>query len=121
MITRNREMEQEVRPNMRGGTGSVTLEHWFRPSDFGAPVRLCTRMTLEPGASIGEHAHPAEDEVYLILSGTGRIREAGQWVPVGPGDAILTGRGGSHAVENDGTAPLVIAALIMLYTPERPS
>ena len=29
--------------------------------------------------------------------------------------SILTGNGASHSVENTGTAPLVIAAMIMLY------
>jgi mannose-6-phosphate isomerase-like protein (cupin superfamily) len=36
-------------------------------------------------------------------------------IPVSAGDAILTGKGGSHGVENTGTEPLVIAAIILLY------
>ncbi len=115
MITRNSDLTTEFRANMRGGKGTVKLEPWFKPEAFGAKVRLCTRMTLEPGASIGTHAHETEDEIYLVLSGTGRILENGQWVPIGPGDAILTGKGGSHGVENSGAEPLVIAAVIVLY------
>ena len=44
-----------------------------------------------------------------------RILEKGEWVDIAPGDAILTGNGASHSVENTGTEPLVIAAIIMLY------
>ncbi|HNX35062.1 MAG TPA: cupin domain-containing protein [Kiritimatiellia bacterium] len=115
MITRNDDMATELRENMRGGTGTVKLQHWFKPEAFGAKIRLCTRMTLAPGCSIGSHTHENEDEIYLVLSGSGRIEENGQWVPIGPGDAILTGKGGTHGVENNGTVPLVIAAIIVLY------
>ena len=56
-----------------------------------------------------------EDEIYLVLSGSGLIQEGGKWVPIRTGDAILTGKGGTHGVENNGTEPLVIAAVIILY------
>lgn len=115
MITRNSEMQAELRENMRGGKGAVKLEHWFKPESFGAKVRLCTRMTLAPGSSIGSHTHAGEDEIYLVLAGSGRIEENGVWVPIQTGDAILTGKGGTHGVENNGAEPLVIAAVIILY------
>ena len=115
MITRDQDTENEQRERMRGGTGTVTLNHWFQPAAFGARVRLCARMTLEPGASIGPHTHEGEDELYLILAGEGALEENGVWKPVRAGDAILTGRGASHAVRNEGDVPLVIAAIILLY------
>ncbi len=115
MITRTGEMQAENRENMRGGQGSVKLEHWFKPEDFGAKVRLCTRMTLAPGSSIGSHTHTGEDEIYLVLAGSGLIQENGAWVPISAGDAILTGKGGTHGVENNGAEPLVIAAVIIQY------
>ena len=115
MITRDKEAITEDRANMRGGTGTVRLEHWFKQDDFKAKVRLCTRMTLAPGASIGDHAHETDDEIYIVLSGHGRILENGAWQDIHPGDAILTGNGASHSVENTGTDPLVIAAVIILY------
>jgi mannose-6-phosphate isomerase-like protein (cupin superfamily) len=115
MITRNSATTVEKREAMRGGKGTITIEHWFKPEDFQAKTRLCARMTIPPGASIGNHEHQAEDEIYLVLSGSGRILENGQWTPIRTGDAILTGKGGSHGVENDGPEPLVIAAIIMLY------
>ena len=115
MIARDGELQTECREQMRGGKGTVKLEHWFKPDAFGAKVRLCARMTIEPGASIGNHAHEGEDEIYLVLSGNGIIQENGEWVPIKTGDAILTGKGGAHGVENTGTEPLVIAAVIMTY------
>ncbi len=115
MITRQGDMQTEIREGMRGGKGSVKLEHWFKPEAFGAKVRLCTRMTLAPGSSIGSHTHDGEDEIYMVLSGSGLIQENGEWVPIHTGDAILTGKGGTHGVENNGTEPLVIAAVIIQY------
>lgn len=115
MITSLQNAMHESRPAMRGGRGTVELDHWFKPEHFGAKVRLCTRMTLPPGASVGNHTHDAEDEVYIVLAGSGRILEADKWRDIHTGDAILTGKGGSHSVENNTDEPLVIAAIIMQY------
>ncbi|MDD4101944.1 MAG: cupin domain-containing protein [Kiritimatiellae bacterium] len=115
MITRDGEMRAEMRENMRGGKGTVKVENWFAPEAFGAKVRLCARLTVPPGGSIGTHNHEDEDEIYIVLSGQGLIIEDNNRTPVGAGDAILTGKGGAHGVENTGTEPLVIAAIIMLY------
>ena len=115
MIARNDSLHTELREQMRGGKGTVKLEHWFKPEAFGAKTRLCARMTIAPGASIGSHTHEGEDEIYLVLSGSGIIQEKGEWVPIHAGDAILTGKGDSHGVENTGTEPLVIAAVIITY------
>jgi len=115
MITKNTACIAEERAAMRGGKGTVRVEHWFKPEHFTAKVRLCARLVIPPGASIGEHAHEADDEVYIVLAGNGRILEKGAWVEIAAGDAILTGNGGSHSVENTGQEPLVIAALIMVY------
>lgn len=115
MITRSSEMPRGTRVAMRGGKGSVQVDHWFKPADFGAKVRMCARLTLAPGSSIGTHTHNGEDEVYIVLSGKGIIEENGKWVPIAAGDAILTGKGHSHGVENNGTEPLVIAAVIAQY------
>ena len=112
MITRNSEMRSEIRQNMRGGDGAVTIEHWFKPDDFGAKLRLCARMTIPPGASIGTHVHENEDEIYIVISGRGLIEENGKWVEIAAGDAILTGHQGSHGVRNNHDQPLIIAAII---------
>lgn len=108
-------MTTELRDQMRGGLGQVKVQHYLNPDDFGAKMRLCAKLTIPPGASIGEHAHVQEDEIYLILSGTGMIQEGAAYTRVHAGDVVLTGKGGKHAVVNDGSEPLVIAAIIVLY------
>lgn len=55
---------------------------------------------LDPGASIGEHRHDTDEEIYAILSGRGVMKTDGESQPVGPGDVCLTRRGHSHDLVN---------------------
>jgi mannose-6-phosphate isomerase-like protein (cupin superfamily) len=105
----------ETREHMRGGTGTVTIRHYFTKDELNPRCRLCALLTLPPGASIGLHEHAAEDEIYIVNSGTGIITDTGADRPIGPGDAILTGNGASHAVRNNGSTELVITAVIIQY------
>ncbi|MDY5954733.1 MAG: cupin domain-containing protein [Kiritimatiellia bacterium] len=116
MIAKSNQLESSISPSMRGGEGAVLVEKWFKPEAFGAKVRMCNRLTLQPGSSIGLHRHEGEDEIYLILSGAGTVLdEKGVAQSVSEGDAILTGKGESHALRNDGHEPLTLAAIIILY------
>jgi mannose-6-phosphate isomerase-like protein (cupin superfamily) len=115
MIRTANEMTTEVREKMRGGPGSVRFAHLFKPEEFGAPVRLCARLTLAPGSGIGEHEHVAEDEVYVILQGEGMLSEGVGPRKVVAGDAVLTGRGGRHSIVNTGRDELQILAFIATY------
>jgi mannose-6-phosphate isomerase-like protein (cupin superfamily) len=106
-------MEREVRERMRGGTGSVEFLHVFRAEELGGGARLFARLRLPPGSSIGHHVHDAEEEVFYILSGGGVVTEDGVATRVGPGDAVLTGGGAGHALENTGSGPLELLAVIL--------
>ena len=115
MVRRQGTYETEVRQNMRGGTGTVRIEHYWKKGDLLAKTRLCAKLILEPGASIGPHSHDQEEEVYIVLRGRGRVTDAGSAVEIGPGDSVLTGNGASHAVENSGAEPLEMVAFIAQY------
>jgi mannose-6-phosphate isomerase-like protein (cupin superfamily) len=106
-------MDREVRERMRGGTGSVEIVHVFRQDELGGAARLFARLRLPPGASIGHHVHDAEEEVFYILSGRGVVTEDGIATEVGPGDAVLTGGGAGHALENRASEPLELMAVIL--------
>jgi len=115
MIKKKNEQLTEVRDAMRGGSGSVTIRHFFKKDEFNAKSRLCAELIIPPGAGIGEHEHNEEDEVYLIRKGTAIITDNGEEIEVGPGDAILTGNSSSHAIRNSGETDLVLIAVIMQY------
>lgn len=46
------------------------------------------------------HGHSAETELYLVISGRGRIRDKVGITEVGPGDAFFFGPGQAHQVTN---------------------
>jgi mannose-6-phosphate isomerase-like protein (cupin superfamily) len=115
MVRRNGTYETEVRQSMRGGKGAVRIEHFWKKGDLLAKTRLCARMILEPGTSIGPHSHDQEEEVYIVVRGRGRVTEATGTIDVGPGDTVLTGNGASHSVESIGEEPLEMIAVIAQY------
>ena len=115
MIRKPTEMEAEVRTAMRGGTGNVTIRHMFKKEEITAKSRLCAWLTLPPGASIGTHQHLQEDELFVIVKGRGELDDGTSKTVVTAGDAILTGKGESHAIANAGDTDLEIIAVIMCY------
>jgi mannose-6-phosphate isomerase-like protein (cupin superfamily) len=120
MIRHHDDMRSECRENMRGGAGAVSIRHLFDSSEFKAPVRLCARLSLPPGAGIGPHTHETEDEVYVVIAGSGLLDEGDGERRLTAGDAVLTGRGATHAIRNDGSEDLELFAFIARY-PEAPA
>jgi len=118
MIRKDNAMDVITIDNMRDGDGTVTVKHMFKRDEFTANSRLCAKLTLPPGASIGKHEHLTEDEVYIITAGSGLLDDGQSETRVEAGDAVLTGNGESHAIRNDGDTPLEITAVIMCYPGE---
>ena len=114
MIRKVAQMETEVK-NIRNGIGNVTVQHLFKKEEINARTRLCARLTLPPGVSIGMHKHENEDELFVITRGKGLIDDGKTRVPVQAGDATMTGKGEAHAVINNSQEPLEMIAIIMLY------
>ncbi|MGE5558358.1 MAG: cupin domain-containing protein [Bacillota bacterium] len=115
MIRHPREMTVEIKEKMRGGAGSVEITHLFKQEELKGKARLAARITIPAGGSIGFHRHDQEEEIFYFVSGKGRVDDNGTAREVGPGDAMLTGAGAGHAVENVGNEPLVMTAVILVY------
>jgi mannose-6-phosphate isomerase-like protein (cupin superfamily) len=115
MIKKFADMQKELRERMRDGTGSVELVHIFRKEELRGKTRLFARLRMQPGSSIGYHTHDGEEEVYYILQGTATVTDQGVTSAVGPGDAGLTGGGGGHSIANQGSEPLELLAVILVY------
>lgn len=115
MIWKFQESEAFRKENLHGGSGGF----WGRypvPRDSapeGSLFRMIGRLSLDPGASVGEHTHAADEEVYVILSGRGRYRDDGVEVDAAPGDTFVTWRGHSHGIVNTGDEPLEFLAVIV--------
>lgn len=115
MIRKPSEMEVEVREQVRGGKEKVTIRHMFKKEEIKARTRLCAHLTMIPNSSIGTHPHVDEDELFVILKGTGIIDDGKTQTRVTAGDAILTGNGEAHAISNAGKDDLELIAIIMKY------
>lgn len=115
MIKRESEMQVEVRKEMRGGKGEVELRHIFSKDELTGKCRLLAKITLAPGCSIGLHEHSGEEEIYYIINGRARVHDNGTTADLSVGDAVLTGGGRSHSIENIGDELLELVAVILLY------
>jgi mannose-6-phosphate isomerase-like protein (cupin superfamily) len=92
-------------PGPHGGNGTTTSFPFFADEpDLGFFFR---KRVLHAGAGIGLHQHD-HDEVYYIVSGQGRYTLDGREYDVGPGQALLTRTGSTHAMRQVGDADLVI-------------
>ena len=113
MIMKSPGLPVEHRVNMRGGDGTVSIFHAAMKDSLPAGLRLHAKLFLPAGASIGEHVHENETELFYVLQGRGEMLQDGAWLPLSPGDATATGGGQSHALRNNSDAPFVLMATIV--------
>ena len=111
MIRRLSELATETKRDIRGGTGPAEGVDLLKLGEMDGVLSM-GRMTLAPGTTIGEHAHPNTEDLYLILEGHGRGVLNGESFPLGPGDLFLVKAGGSHGLINDSKEPLTFLGLL---------
>jgi mannose-6-phosphate isomerase-like protein (cupin superfamily) len=92
-------------PGPHNGLGQTTGSTFFR-SVPRVPFAF-TRRVLHRGSSIGSHEQ-REDEIYFVVSGTGRMTIDGDSFDVGAGDGVLTRPGSTHGLVQAGDDDLVI-------------
>ena len=118
MHRKSTEYAVEDRQNMKGGSGTVHFEHiWKKNSDeeMRSSCRMFSRITLQPGCSVGCHSHSGEEEIFYILSGRARAWDNGVWVELGPGDSTICRSGEEHSMACLGSEPCVYLAVIPVY------
>lgn len=111
MIRRRKEIAPETREAIRGGSGRASQIGYLSPGEM-AGVEFVSVLTLEPGASIGEHVHPDTEELYLVLEGEGLGRLDGETFQVGSGDAFVCKAGHSHGLASGPRGPLTFVAVL---------
>lgn len=115
MIRKASEMSVENREHMRDGNGIVQVIQTFKNEEITSKMRMCAKLTLVKGASIGLHTHGDEDEIYYILSGKGIVDDTKEQTIVTAGDAVLTGNGESHSISNPFEETLEVFAVVVKY------
>jgi len=111
MIIKGEKLNGVWKEAIRGGIGRALAVDYLRPDEM-AGVLMASKITLEPGASVGEHLHPETEELYLVMEGEGVGFLDGESFDVGPGDAWLCKAGHTHGLSNPGTAPLAFFAVL---------
>lgn len=66
-----------------------------------------------PGASIGEHRHDGEEEIYFVVEGTGTMILDGRPFPLGPGDVSVVQSSHTHGLinSNEGAMRLIVVCI----------
>ena len=109
--------EQDIarqQPGPHGGAGPTTAYSFF--ADVNDLPFVMRKRVLHKGAGIGLHRQH-KDEIYYIVSGRGLYVLDGQQYEVGPGHALLTRAGSTHALQQAGEDDLVV----MLAYPSTPA
>jgi len=100
--------EQDIgrqQPGPHGGAGPTTAYSFF--ADVSDLPFVMRKRVLHKGAGIGLHPQH-KDEIYYIVSGRGLYVLDGKQYDVGPGHALLTRSGSSHALLQTGEEDLVV-------------
>lgn len=111
MIRRLADLVEAPKANIRGGVGGARGVDFLSNGEMAGIVSM-GRTTLEPGSTIGEHAHPNTEDLYLILEGRGIGILNGECFPVEAGDLFLVKAGGSHGLINDSERPLTFLGVL---------
>ena len=108
MILKGRSnVAEEHGSKSHGGVGSYSVRT-LMTKEFDSGMKYTRELILEPGASIGDHRHTGDEEIYFIASGSGVMLVDGEECVVTEGDLVLTKDGSSHGLRNTGKEGLRI-------------
>lgn len=89
---------------LHGGARRLSV-NWVH-CDVEPPAKVAWYL-VRPGERCGLHIHSGKTECWLVIGGSGTARIGDRTWRIGMGDAVTTGPGRSHALENDGDEDLV--------------
>lgn len=101
MIKNSLKANKQQQESSHSGAGSVELFEIWEKADFQSNIDFIDRIIVPPGSSIGFHQHGNNEEMYVVLEGTGRMKIENEEVDVGKGDMILNPAGGRHGLTNN--------------------
>ena len=114
MIRRASECTIEYKEHMRDGDGTVKLTSMIAgPEELNNKGRLFSKITLEPGCSIGYHVHEHDAELFYILCGEAEYNDGGKIYKVSAGDVTVCPTGTAHGIANKGEEVVELVAVIV--------
>ncbi len=100
MIRTTREMDAKQIEGCHGGTGPIQCRVALTGTDGQTGLCFLHDDRIPPGSTIAEHRHDDNEEIYLIVEGSGTLLLDGERIPVTDGDVSLVERGHTHGLEN---------------------
>jgi len=90
------------------------VEEWHRlrnhilmdAGEMGSRNMSVTWLDVPEGVEQELHSHEEAEQVYVIVSGGGRMTVAGDTQEISPGDLVLVPPATDHSIANDESAPL---------------
>ena len=114
MIRKADACKVEYREHMRDGDGTVMLTSLIGGTDeLNEKGRLFSKITLQPGCSIGFHVHEKDAELFYILQGTAEYNDNGTICTVQAGDVTVCPTGTGHGIANKTDEVVEFVALIV--------
>lgn len=86
----------------------------FRNVLYTGKMSQLVAMRLGPGEEIGEETHPATDQIFFLIEGSGEAILDGKPSPLRAGEVLCVPAGTLHNVRNTSKAAL---KLLTLYAP----
>ncbi len=106
MFRRHDEMQMNILDRCHGGEGKLQCFSVMQAVDSTQGILFMHDDIIEPGASIGEHLHESEEEIYFVVEGHGTMILDGKQMPMGPGDVSLVVPGHTHGLINSDESPM---------------
>jgi mannose-6-phosphate isomerase-like protein (cupin superfamily) len=97
---------QSDSPRNRRGDGQVSYL-LLAPGQFGSCRMAITLVEGGQGSQQALHSHPQSEQVYVIVSGRGRMIVSNEQRDVEAGSLVLVPPGSQHAIHNPGPEKLV--------------
>ncbi len=97
--------------NFMGGQGEILYRSVWDDEDFRTNWLFVNHYVVPPGATIGYHRHDHVEEVYFVLSGSGRMTIDGVTKDVRKDDAGSCVLHGAHGVWNNSDEDLEIISV----------
>lgn len=94
--------------NERGGRQVSRL--LLTAGQFGSRQLSVTWVECQPGSQQALHAHPAQEQAYVIVHGRGRMVAGAEECEVGPGTLLFVPPATPHAIRTIGGQLVYVSA-----------
>lgn len=99
-----------------GGEGTIegrAAIGFGNPRAEGSKVKTTMQMIIPKSSTVGEHIHPNEDELYVVLSGKAIHTTEGEEYEIAQGDVVLTVAGQKHSIKPISENGIVLQATLI--------